>query len=76
MNYDNMTREQLIEALEAVGAGGVSGQRVTQPAEPSDAEIREVFLANGFTIRPGHGDLKPYVYQAARALITRYGAQP
>lgn len=44
-----------------------------QPAEPvntlSDAEIREVFLANGFTIKDGHDDLKPYVYTAARELI-------
>ena len=47
-----------------------------QPAEPvkgpSDAEIREVFLANGFTIKSGN-DLKPYVYKAARALLARYG---
>ena len=36
----------------------------------SDAEIREVFLANGFTIKDGHDDLKPYVYDAARAALT------
>ena len=31
--------------------------------------IREIFLANGFTVKPGQADLKPYVYAAARALI-------
>lgn len=48
-----------------------------QPAEPvkvpSDAEIREVFLANGFVIKDGHDDLKPYVYDAARALLALCG---
>lgn len=51
-----------------------------QPTEPvrvlSNAEIREILLANGFTIKPGHDDLKPYVYQAIRALLARYGARP
>jgi hypothetical protein len=37
----------------------------------NDADIREVFLANGFTIKPGCDDLKPYVYAAARALLAR-----
>ena len=31
--------------------------------------IREVFLANGFTIKEGRPDLAPYVYAAAHALI-------
>ena len=35
----------------------------------SDEQIKSVFLANGFTIKSGHDDLKPYVYQAARALL-------
>lgn len=35
----------------------------------SDAQIREVFMANGFTIKEGQTDLKPYVYAAARALL-------
>jgi len=35
----------------------------------TDAQIRAVFLANGFTIKEGCDDLKPYVYQAARALL-------
>ena len=42
-----------------------------QPAvRLTDAQIREVFLANGFTIKDGQTDLKPYVYQAARALLS------
>jgi hypothetical protein len=32
-------------------------------------EIREVFLRNGFTIKEGQTDLKPYVYAAAVDLI-------
>jgi hypothetical protein len=34
----------------------------------SDEDVRALFLANGFEIKPGHTDLKPYVYAAARAL--------
>jgi len=37
----------------------------------TDAEIKEIFLANGFTIKTGCDDLKPYVYEAARALLDR-----
>lgn len=32
-------------------------------------QIREIFLANGFTIKPGNDDLKEYVYAAAEALL-------
>lgn len=31
-------------------------------------EIRNIFLANGFNIKPGNDDLKDYVYGAAQAL--------
>lgn len=31
--------------------------------------IRSIFLANGFTIKEGQTDLKPYVYEAARELL-------
>lgn len=46
----------------------------TTPASASvqseqDSLIREVFLRNGFTIKDGHDDLKPYVYAAARELL-------
>ena len=35
----------------------------------TDDKIREIFLANGFSIKEGQTDLKPYVYAAARALL-------
>jgi len=37
----------------------------------TDGEIKDVFLANGFSIKPGCDDLQPYVYAAARALLER-----
>lgn len=42
----------------------------TQPADVTDSMIREAFLTNGFTIKDGHSDLKPYVYAAARAILS------
>lgn len=42
---------------------------LAEPAPPSDADIRRIFLVNGFTIKYGEGDLKPYVYAAARPLL-------
>lgn len=62
--------------LEAVGAGGVSGPlmgRVHPSAnagELTKAQIREVFMAHGFTIKEGQTDLKQYVYDTAYALLT------
>lgn len=42
----------------------------TERKEPlSKDQIREVFLAHGFTVKEGQTDLKPYVYDAAYALI-------
>jgi hypothetical protein len=32
-------------------------------------QIRKVFLRNGFTIKEGQDDLKPYVYAAAEELL-------
>lgn len=32
-------------------------------------QIRKILLENGFTIKDGQTDLKPYVYQAAAALL-------
>jgi len=43
--------------------------KVVLPNTVSDEQIKAVFLANGFTIKEGLTDLKPYVYQAARALL-------
>jgi hypothetical protein len=34
--------------------------------------VRAIFLRNGFEIKPGNTDLKPYVYEAAAELIARY----
>lgn len=33
------------------------------------AVVRDVFLRNGFTIKEGHSDLKPYVYEAVEELL-------
>lgn len=35
----------------------------------SNEVIRDVFLRNGFTVKEGQDDLKPYVYAAARDLL-------
>lgn len=59
---------QLKEQMAAIGAGGVESLR-KRAAIVSDAQIKAVFLANGFKIKEGMTDLKPYVYQAARALL-------
>jgi hypothetical protein len=40
------------------------------PAAVTDADIRKVFLKNGFTIKEGQADLKPYVYVAAYELLS------
>lgn len=32
-------------------------------------DIRRVFIAHGFTVKEGQSDLKPYVFDAARALL-------
>lgn len=50
------------------GAGGAHEDDCTHYAL-TETQIRDVFLSNGFTIKPGEVDLKPYVYQAARALL-------
>jgi hypothetical protein len=36
----------------------------------SKDQIREIFLKNGFTIKEGQTDLKPYVYTAAYELMS------
>lgn len=37
--------------------------------KPTKAQIRKIFLDAGFTVKQGETDLKPYVYQAASALL-------
>lgn len=49
---------------------------VGRPVEVTDDTIRRVFMAHGFTIKEGQTDLKPYVFQAARALLAAAAAQP
>lgn len=39
-----------------------------QTVNLSDDVIRDVFMRNGFTIKDGQDDLKPYVYSAAQAV--------
>lgn len=39
------------------------------PAVADRDAIRRVFMAHGFTIKEGQTDLKPYVYEAAEALL-------
>ena len=44
---------------------------VPQPAQQvvSKDRIREIFIEAGFTVKEGQTDLKPYVYEAAYALL-------
>lgn len=43
---------------------------IAQPPAVADRDaIRRVFMAHGFTIKDGQTDLKPYVYEAAEALL-------
>lgn len=72
-----MTPAQTIECLDAqmqrpfaVGAGVTTAvANIPTDSAEYDGLIRRVFLANGFTIKEGQDDLKPYVYAAARALV-------
>lgn len=34
----------------------------------TDERIREIYLSCGFTVKPGQTDLKPYVFESARAI--------
>lgn len=40
-----------------------------QPVVLDRDTIRQIFMAHGFTIKDGQTDLKPYVYEAADALL-------
>lgn len=69
-------KEELVEeyARAAVEADRQDHLRDATKMVPSDEEIRQVFLDHGFTTKPGCDDLKPYVYAAARALLSRYSS--
>ena len=55
----------------------ISATQPAQAAQPVSRDvIRDVFLRNGFTIKDGCSDLKPYVYAAANALLEVAAAQP
>ena len=63
---------QTVGELKAFKAGAEWQARAAlSPArEPLDREtIRAVFMRNGFTIKEGQTDLKPYVYAAAEELL-------
>lgn len=52
------------------GLGNIISQRVkNDDFDERKATIRRVFMAHGFTIKDGQTDLKPYVYEAAEALL-------
>ena len=69
--------EAQIEALSGVQALSAASPPAEQQAAPKAApgesltrdQIREVFMAHGFTVKEGHTDLKQYVYDAAYALL-------
>jgi uncharacterized coiled-coil protein SlyX len=69
-------------ALQALNAtyparAALSATQPAQAAQPVSRDvIRDVFLRNGFTIKDGCSDLKPYVYAAANALLEVAAAQP
>lgn len=65
MGYGNVT-EALVE-LERIK------EQAEQPRPVNRSVIRDVFLRNGFTIKEGHSDLKPYVYAAAEELLALDG---
>lgn len=55
---------EVLRVLDDIGAG------VVVPMRPLPrGEIRAIFMAHGFTVKEGQTDLKPYVYDAAEALL-------
>ena len=67
-NQPAFSARQMREAMKHTNQLPTLPAQATQ-AEVTDSMIREAFLANGFTIKDGHSDLKPYVYAAARAIL-------
>jgi hypothetical protein len=71
-----MGRDRRVKAMEGIIIRRMwTLKREATPAaapavpEVSNDHIRAVFMSNGFTIKEGCTDLKPYVYAAARALL-------
>ena len=78
------TEEMDIEGQSVIeyGASAVYSAMVEKysPQPPAlggepDFFVREVFLRNGFTIKEGQEDLKPYVYAAAKELTAPLQAE-
>lgn len=59
------------DKLSAEQSAWHAGWEASRDALPriTDADIQRIMLKHGYTIKPGHNDLKPYVYAAARELI-------
>lgn len=77
-----MTFEEWLErskicpcGYEAVRCAWKAGQQAEcEKRKPlSNDEIRSIMLDNGFTIKDGCKDLKPYVYAAVRAIEKAHG---
>jgi hypothetical protein len=51
------------EVVDTLAVGAASPEHV------SNDEIRAVLLQHGYTIKDGYTDLKPYVYDGARAVL-------
>jgi hypothetical protein len=62
------------EMADMLSAAPAAPQPAQQPL--TDEQIKRIMLDNGFTIKEGLTDLKPYVYAAARALIAAAAPQP
>jgi hypothetical protein len=67
--WNQHVRSVAWQAARARPSDSTDGQPVERAAI-SDAEIQEIFIRHGFKIQDGLSDLKPYVYEAARALLS------
>jgi hypothetical protein len=57
-------------AIEALESQCASSRAMTGDQVQRKELIRDVFLRNGFTIKPGQDDLKDYVFAAANELLS------
>lgn len=66
-----------LELMNAIGAweGSPAAVGAGDLLPLTDAAVRSIFLAKGFTIKEGQADLKPYVFDAAHALMDAMMAQ-
>src|SRR5690606_12974424 len=62
---------QIIEML--LAAANMPADKTAARITEQDARgiIKEIFMEHGFTIKDGQTDLKPYVYDAALALLNK-----